>query len=109
MNFVKYVDYKYQELAVDSNTKSFSSLRGGHENALAFVLKTYTILIAALFIPIVFIGYVLTTLRILREPLPALDLLKADYDSRDFQRKNYMKKKVGFQTKSKMKLPEVSQ
>jgi hypothetical protein len=106
MTFTRFVDCKYQQLAVEANREPFSSLRGAHMNALTWILQVYSILISTAFIPLIFLNYFLTLLRLKKSPLPELELMKAQSDSERNQMHKKMRKKLGFQQGTKIGVPQ---
>lgn len=105
MNPIRYVDCKFQELTLEANQMPFSVLRGGHTTSLTWILQVYSVVIALLFIPVVFAQYLLVLLHLNKKPLPVLELMKAGQDAEKHQMHKKMKKKLGFQSSTKIGVP----
>lgn len=100
MRFVRFIDHSYQENTMATKTRPFSAFRNGHSNALVFVIRAHSVLTAMLFIPWVFVDYLLVLFRIKDEPTPAVDIYNARLAEQN-ESKAKIGKSVGFNTSKK--------
>ncbi len=98
MNIIKYMDFRYQEIALHAAKSKVASISAGAETgAIQILLTLFKWFTAILFIPAVFLGYLAVLLRIQKRPLPALDLMQAEHQASENMRLGKLRRKVGVQ------------
>lgn len=95
MNPINYMNFRMQEIAFETAKEEYSVARGAEASALQTTFAILRFTIAALFMPVVFIKYLLTLVRVLDFPRPQLDLLQANHNAADMARKKKLGRQVG--------------
>lgn len=88
MNFVDYVNNRYQEVQMSMQDPPFSILKDGESNSLQFVLSVYRLLIKFMFIPKIITCFILVNLRVLKAPKPVFDELKEELEQAEKDKKD---------------------
>lgn len=102
MNFITYINNRLQGIAAEASKGKSSTVSGAEADAIMAIFTGYRFLMGTLFIPIIFLKFVLTTLHIMRRPMAELDMLRAQEAARKHASKAKSGKKLGFATAVKL-------
>lgn len=97
IKFTRYLNNRLQTLVVEAAKGDQSTLRGAETDALQFVFSAYRFVFAGLFIPFVFIKYLLVRTGFQSAPAPELDIMKHEHELEQNARHNKLARKVGMQ------------
>lgn len=95
MQFIKFADNRFQEITVEMGEGSYSPWKDGEGNAIQFLVGLHRFFFKVIFIPKVIFHFFLVKLNILPIPIPKIDILKAQHENADYQKKTKQAKKVG--------------
>jgi hypothetical protein len=103
MQFIRFLDCVFQEGEVkiaDARVKTgrFLTYTDAEQNAARYTMNVYRVALGVLLVPWILVLYVLVVFRIVKPPMPRVDLLKAQANEME-KNKNKARKKLGFKEK----------
>lgn len=98
MKFTQFLEYRYQEVVLDSQGKDYDAFKDSETKALQSILASYRSILKAAMVPKCLYDYARVVLGKREEPKPAL-VLKAKED-RDKMEKASLEQQVGLKVVS---------